>query len=95
MSEPLMKCRDDLNGVETAACCWLRDEVGAPIDGPALCPTGARHTDGKNSDQASMRNRRTRRPDAKGDAQVAETTRARVPKRGTGAEAFVVGLKVL
>jgi hypothetical protein len=45
--------------------------------------------------QALTRNRRTRRPDAKGDAQVEDTTRARVPKQGTGAEAFVVGLKVL
>jgi hypothetical protein len=68
---------------------------GLPSIGPAVCPTGARHTDGKNTDQASMRNRRTRRPDAKGEAQVEDTTRARVPKRGTGAEAFVVGMKVL
>jgi hypothetical protein len=46
-------------------------------------------------DQASMRNRRTCRPDEKGEAQVADTTSARVPKRGTGAEASVVGQKVL
>jgi hypothetical protein len=90
-----MTCRDDLNGVETGEECCPRDEVGAPIDGPAQCPTGTRHTGGKNADQASMRNRRTRRPDAKGEAQVEDTTRARVPMRGTGAEVFVVGLKVL
>lgn len=63
--------------------------------GLLLCPTGARHTDGENTNQASMRNRRTRRPDAKGEAQVEDTTRARVPMRGTGAEVFVVGEKVL
>ena len=34
-SEPLMTCRDDLNGVETGEECGPRDEVGAPIDGPA------------------------------------------------------------
>lgn len=45
--------------------------------------------------QASMRNRRTCRPDAKGAAQVEDTTSARVPMRGTGAEASVVGVKVL
>jgi hypothetical protein len=42
-----------------------------------------------------MRNRRTRRPDAKGAAQVEDTTSVRVPMRGTGAEVFVVGMKVL
>jgi hypothetical protein len=57
------------------------------------CPVGARHEGGENADQASMRNRRTCRPDAKGAAQVEDTARARVPKRGTGAEASVVGLK--
>ena len=38
----------------------------------------------KRQDQASMRNRRTCRPDAKGAAQVEDTTSARVPMRGTG-----------
>ena len=33
--------------------------------------------------------------DAKGAAQVEDTTSARVPMRGTGAEVFVVGQKVL
>jgi hypothetical protein len=92
-SEPLMTCRDDLTGVQTRAeCClwdrgWGRDLI--------QCPTGARHEDGENAQQASMRNRRTCRPDAKGAAQVEDTTSARVPKRGTGAEVPVVGLKVL
>jgi hypothetical protein len=34
-------------------------------------------------------------PDAKGDIRAAETVRIRVPKRGTGAERFVVGMRVL
>jgi hypothetical protein len=42
-----------------------------------------------------VRNVRTCRPDVKGDVQAAETARARVPMRGTGAEWPVVGLKVL
>ena len=47
--------------------------------GPSLMyesHAGARHTDGENTNQASMRNRRTCRPDAKGAAQVADTTSA-------------------
>jgi hypothetical protein len=46
-------------------------------------------------DQALVWNVRTCRSDAKGEVQVAKTTRTRVPMRGTGAEQFVVGLKVL
>ena len=41
-----------------------------------------------------VRNVRTCRPDVKGAAQVEDTTSARVPRRGTGAEVFVVGVKV-
>lgn len=76
VSEPLMTCRDDLHGVETGGECGPREKVGLPYPGPALCPTGTRHGDGKNADQASTRNRRTRRPDAKGAAQAAETASA-------------------
>ena len=94
-SEPLMKCRDDQTASKPRRSDGCGMRWGLPCVGPALCPTGARHTDGENANQASMRNRRTRRPDAKGAAQVEDTTRARVPMRGTGAEVFVVGLKVL
>jgi hypothetical protein len=45
--------------------------------------------------QALVRNVRTCRSDAKGDVQVAHTTRTRVPKRSTGAEQLVVGMKAL
>jgi hypothetical protein len=37
----------------------------------------------------------TSRPDAKGEIQVAESTRVRVPMQGTGAEQLVVVLKWL
>ena len=37
-SEPLMTCRDDLNGVETGEECCPRDEVGAPIPGTCFVP---------------------------------------------------------
>lgn len=91
-SEPLKTCRDDPNGAETRGSDGPGMRVGA---WPVECPTGARHEDGENADQASMRNRRTCRPDAKGAAQVEDTTSARVPMRGTGAELPVVGGKVL
>jgi hypothetical protein len=59
------------------------------------CPVGTRHRGGVKLDQALARNVRTCRPDAKGEAQVEDTTSAGVPMRGTGAEVFVVGQKVL
>jgi hypothetical protein len=59
------------------------------------CLPGARHIGGVKLDQALVRNVRTCRPDAKGEAQVEDTTRARVPMRGTGAERPVVGVKAL
>ena len=62
---------------------------------PVECSTGVRHEGGVNLDQALVRNVRTCRSDAKGEAQVADTTSARVPMRGTGAETLVVGMKVL
>jgi hypothetical protein len=80
------------DGVETGLGLLARDEGrGKPAD----CSTGVRHKDGVTVDQASVRNVGTCRPDAKGEAQVEETARARVPMRGTGAETLVVGLKVL
>ena len=45
--------------------------------------------------QALVGNVGTCRSDDKGEIQVEETTRVRVPMRGTGAEQSVVGMKVL
>ena len=91
-SEPLMTCRNALYDVKTGGATFSRDQLGG---GPETCPSGIRHIGGAKPDQAFVWNVRTCRPDAKGEAQVAETARARVPMRGTGAEWPVVGLKVL
>jgi hypothetical protein len=58
-------------------------------------PCGIRLEGGVNLGQALLRNRRTCRPDAKGDDRSGSPERSRVPMRGTGAEQFVVGLKAL
>jgi hypothetical protein len=68
-----MTCRDDENGVETRGCADSGMEVGAR---PVECPTGARHIGGVKLDQALVRNVRSCCPDAKGAAQVADTTSA-------------------
>jgi hypothetical protein len=81
-----------LDDIETGVGEVSRDEGR---DEPVECSTGVRCESGVNLDQASARNVRTCRPDAKGEAQVVVPTRARVPMRGTGAETLVVGMKVL
>lgn len=81
-----------IDGVETGPW-WLARDEGRGM--PADCSTGARHESGVTLYQASVRNVRTCRSDVKGEAQVNNLTRARVPMRSTGAETFVVGKKVL
>jgi len=91
-SKPSMTCRNSKGDVKTGGAIFSRDQRGG---GPEVCPSGIRHVGGAKPDQALVWNVRTCRPDAKGETQVAKTTRARVPKRGTGAERSVVGTKVL
>jgi len=91
-SEPLMTCRNPLDDVKTGGATFFRDQFGG---GPEACPSGIRHIGGAKPDQALVWNVRTCGSDAKGDAQAANTARARVPMRGTGAERPVVGLRVL
>jgi hypothetical protein len=91
-SKPSMTCRNASDDVETGGGSCSRDKLGSEPEG---WPSGIRHIGGAKSDQALVRNVRTCRPDAKGDVQAAKTARARVPMRGTGAEQFVVGWKVL
>jgi hypothetical protein len=91
-SKPSMTCRNSIGDVKTGGAIFFRDQLGG---GPEACPGGIRHVGGAKPDQALVWNVRTCRPDAKGDVQVANTTRTRVPRRDTGAEQFVVGLKVL
>ncbi len=92
VSEPLMKCRNALDDVETGGESFSRDKLGGC---PEDCPSGIRHAGGAKPDQALVWNVRTCRPDVKGDVQAAKTARTRVPMRGTGAEQPVVGGKVL
>jgi hypothetical protein len=87
-----MTCRNAIGDVETEGASISRDKSGG---GPEGCPGGVRHIGGAKPDQAFVRNVRTCRPDVKGEVQLAETERTRVPMRGTGAEQPVVGLKVL
>jgi hypothetical protein len=87
-----MTCRNAKDDVETGGASSFRDEFGSS---PGGCPSGIRHIGGAKPDQALVWNVRTCRPDEKGEVQAAETARTRVPMRGTGAERFVVGLKVL
>jgi len=91
-SKPSMTCRKSIGDVKTGGAIFFRDQFGG---GPEACPSGIRHVGGAKPDQALVWNVRTCRPDAKGEIRAAETARARVPKRGTGAEQFVVGTKVL
>jgi hypothetical protein len=87
-----MKCRNSIGDVKTGGAIFSRDQLGG---GPEACPSGIRHVGGAKPDQALVWNVRTCRPDAKGEIRAAETARTRVPKRGTGTERPVVGLKVL
>ena len=90
-SEPLMTCRNvfhrrrnrDLD-VYPASKGW---EV--PADGP----TGVRHEGGVTLRQAPIRNTGT--PMSRENPKRSVAVRVRVPMRGTGAEALVVGMKVL
>jgi hypothetical protein len=91
-SKPSMTCRNSIGDVKTGGAFFSWDQHGG---GPEACPGGIRHVGGAKPDQALVWNVRTCRSDAKEDVQVANTTRTRVPMRGTGAEQFVVGLKVL
>ena len=61
---------------------------------PVYCLSGVRHKDGVTLIQALVWNVGTCRSDDKGETQVEEPTRVRVPMRGTGAEQSVVGRKV-
>ena len=90
-SELPMTCRNAIDDVETGGE-HSRDKFGGY---PEACPSDIRHIGGAKPDQALVWNVRTCRPDAKGEVQAAETARARVPMRGTGAEWSVVGLKGL
>ena len=60
---------------------------------PVYCLSGVRHKDGVTLIQALMWNVGTCRSDDKGETQVEEPTRVRVPMRSTGTEQSVVARK--
>ncbi len=87
-----MMCRKRIDDVETGGMSLTRDKSGG---WPDCCPDGIRHEGGVTLHLAFVWNVGTCRLDAKGDIQWAAPIRIRVPKRGTGAERPVLGLKVL
>ena len=91
-SEPLMKCRKPIRRCRNRG---VPLPPGSARENPEACPSGIRHAGGAKLNQALVRNVRTCRSDAKGDVQAAHTARTRVPKRSTGAEQLVVGMKAL
>jgi hypothetical protein len=68
-SEPLMTCRNRIDGVETGEEWSPRDQCGRSL---ATGPRGTRLEGGVNPDQALVRNVGTCRLDAKGAVQVGE-----------------------
>ena len=62
---------------------------------PVYCLGGIRHKGSANLIQALVWNVGTCRPDDKGEIQVEETIRMRVPMRDTGADQLVVVWKFL
>src|SRR6266481_422240 len=91
-SEPSMKCRKRIRRCRNRG---VTLPPGLARENPEACPSGIRHVGGAKLNQALVRNVRTCRSDAKGDVQAAHTARTRVPKRSTGAEQLVVGMKAL
>src|SRR6266446_446600 len=91
-SEPPMKCRKRIRRCRNRG---VPLPPGSARENPKACPSGIRHVGGAKLNQALVRNVRTCRSDAKGDVQAAHTARTRVPKRSTGTEQFVVGMKAL
>ena len=80
-SEPSMRCRKIRDVAETRIQGLAWDEARRM---PADCPSGDRHKDGVSPVQALVRNVGTCRLDAKGDLQVVDTMRSRVPMGGEG-----------
>jgi hypothetical protein len=90
-TEPLLKGRKVENDVKTGGFPAHRDQQGRNL---FTVPCDVRPKDGISLTQASAWNVGTCRPDAKGNPQVAQTTRAKVPMRGTGTERSVVAMKL-
>ena len=86
-----MKCRKRMDDAETRGTSLTWDQSGGC---PDYCPDGIRHEGGVTLHLAFAWNVGTCRPDDKGEIQVSGPHEDGVPKRDTGAEQPVVGVKV-
>src|SRR3954470_2475583 len=85
-----MKHRKEFNDIKTGAFILFRDEHGRC---PTNCPCGVRCIGGVTLIRAFVRNLRTWPAMLREKAQVATTTRLKVPMRRRGADCFVVVVK--
>ena len=92
MSKLLLRCRNEKDDARTGGLTDFQDKSQGE---PVYCLGGIRHKGSANLIRAFVRNVGTCRSDAKGEIQVEETTRMRVPMRDTGADHPVVVLKFL
>jgi hypothetical protein len=78
-SEPLQTGRNGMDDVKTGVWESSRDKCGRSLE---TGPCGVRPEGGVTSDQALTWNRRTCRPDAKGDGQVGDSRKAQSTDAG-------------
>ena len=85
-----MKCRDELNDVKTRSFSFSWDKSAGRL---ATVAGGVRHLGGVILIRALVRNGGSYRSDAKGEAQVGRTHKARVPMQSEGSDQPIVALK--
>ena len=86
---------DEVSKIEMTSKRVASRTPGSVQEKPAYCLSGVRHKDGVTLIQALVWNAGTCRSDDKGEPQVEEPTRGRVPMRSTGTDQLVVVLKSL
>jgi len=84
---------DEVSKIEMMSKRVASSTPGSVQGKPVYCLSGVRHKDGVTLIQALVWNVGTCRSDDKGETQVEEPTRVRVPMRDTGAEQPVVAGK--
>jgi hypothetical protein len=84
---------DEVSKIEMTSKLVASRTPGSTQGIPVYCLSGVRHKDGVTLIQAFVWNVGTCRSDVKGETQVEEPTRVRVPMRDTGTEQSVVAEK--
>jgi hypothetical protein len=84
---------DEVSKIEMTSKLVASRTPGSAQGKPVYCLSDVRHKDGVTLTQALVWNAGTCRSDGKGETQVEETARARVPMRDTGTEQSVVAKK--